>query len=419
MEEINFNCPHCKVNLQAEKELAGQIIECPNCSAQVTVPEPQNEIITPETETEEQKIISDSPSSRKSAGKQYIWGRFYICFSGILAVLMLVVTIGFLIWNGYQTAQSIKLKNLNPDPAAAAKLVQEQNKFLKKYDDTINLLSTPYNGVSYFGQALSSMPSVSELFDEQLDSPEAVKSSLQTLAKYQENIQKIKNIFEEFFQKEIAKMERKFPERTANTKPVRTATVTQRTKGITSSQTTMASFYTPSSVREKKDRIKRYQEMLFMMRKQNSYRQFFSHISSLERFLAFVNANLLAENQTESFGGIRSNVSNAAIEHSQKNKNEQEVAASRVKIYFIFASNVLGDDWELEKASSQLQKALDHYETELTRKEMERKSLWTACCSVSAILLLVVLFFCFMIMVIADYLKAHFDMAEAARGRAE
>lgn len=95
------------------------------------------------------------------------------------------------------------------------------------------------------------------------------------------------------------------------------------------------------------------------------------------------------------------------------------MAASRVKIYFIFASNVLGDDWELEKASSQLQKALDHYETELTRKEMERKSLWTACCSVSAILLLVVLFFCFMIMVIADYLKAHFDMAEAARGRAE
>lgn len=250
MEEINFNCPHCKVNLQAEKELAGQIIECPNCSAQVTVPEPQNEIITPETETEEQKIISDSPSSRKSAGKQYIWGRFYICFSGILAVLMLVVTIGFLIWNGCQTAQSIKLKNLNPDPAAAAKLVQEQNKFLKKYDDTINLLSTPYNGVSYFGQALSSMPSVSELFNEQLDSSEAVKSSLQTLAKYQENIQKIKNIFEEFFQKEIAKMERKFPERTANTKPVRTATVTQRTKGITSSQTTMASFYTPSSVRE-------------------------------------------------------------------------------------------------------------------------------------------------------------------------
>ena len=74
MEEINFNCPHCKVNLQAEKELAGQIIECPNCSAQVTVPEPQNEIITPETETEEQKIISDSPSSRKSAGKQYTSG---------------------------------------------------------------------------------------------------------------------------------------------------------------------------------------------------------------------------------------------------------------------------------------------------------------------------------------------------------
>lgn len=418
MEEISFSCPHCNVNLQAEKEWAGQIIECPNCSAQVTVPEPPNEIIPPEAETEGQKIFADSSSPRKSAGKQYIWGRFYICFSGILAILILLVTIGTLIWNGYRTAESVKLKNLYPDPATAAKLFQEQNKFLKKYDDTINLLSTPYNGVSYFGQALSSLSNVSELFNEQLDSPESVKSSLQTLAKYQENILKIKTIFEDFFQKEIAKMEREFPERTSSTTPDRRTTIPQRTKGITSSQTTMASFYIPSAVREKKDRIKIYQERLFMMRKQNSYRQLFPHISSLERFLAFVNANLLAENQTESFGGIKSNVSNPA-QRSQENKNEQEIAASRVKIYFIFASNVLGGDWELEAASRKLQKALDDYESELSRKEMERKSLWTAYCSGSAIQLLVILFFCFMIMVIADYLKAHFDMAEALRGRAE
>ena len=150
MEEISFICPHCNVNLQTEKEWAGQVIECPNCSAQVTVPVPelQDSVNSPETETEEKP---SAPPPRKSSGKQYIWGRFYICFSGILAVLMLIVTVGYLIWNGYQTAQTIQLKNLYPDPAKAAKLVQEQNKFLKKYDDTVNLLSTPYNGVSYFG----------------------------------------------------------------------------------------------------------------------------------------------------------------------------------------------------------------------------------------------------------------------------
>ena len=76
--------------------------------------------------------------------------------------------------------------------------------------------------------------------------------------------------------------------------------------------------------------------MLSLMRQNASYRQFFSHITSLERFLAFVNANLLAENQTESFGGIRSNVSNPAVQRSQEKKTEQEEAVSRVKIYFIF-----------------------------------------------------------------------------------
>ena len=420
MEEISFICPNCNVNLQAEKEWAGQVIECPNCSAQVTVPVPelQDSVNSPETETKTEEKPS-APPPRKSSGKQYIWGRFYICFSGILAVLMLIVTIGYLIWNGYQTAQNIKLKNLYPDPGRAAKLVQEQNKFLKKYDDTVNLLSTPYNGVSYFGQALSSLPTVSELFNEKLDSPESVKSSLRTLAKYQENIRKIKTIFETFFQKEIAKMDKKFPERTRTTTPVRQTTIPQRTKGITSSQTAMVSFYTPGSVREKKNDIKRYQEMLSLMRQNASYRQFFPHISSLEQFLTFVNANLLAENQTESFGGIKSNVSSPAVQRSQEKKTEQEEALSRVKIYFIFASNAFGGDWQLDTASEQLQKALNDYESELARKEMERKSLWTAYCSASAVQLLFILFLCFMIMVIADYLKAHFDMAEAVRRQAE
>ena len=422
MEEISFTCPHCNVNLQAEKEFAGQVIECPNCSAQVIVPAPEspdelNEP-APEPQVEEEKS-ADLPPPRKS-GKQYIWGRFYICFSGILAVLMLIVTIGYLIWNGYRTAQIIKLKNLYPNPEKAAKLVQEQSKFLKKYDDTVNLLSTPYDGVSYFAQPLSVLPGVSDLFNEQLDSPESVNSSIQTLAKYQANILEMKTIFEEFFQKEIATMEKKFPERKRSSgKSVRRTSVPQRTKGITSSQTTMASFYTPNTVREKKNDIKKYREMLTLMRQDNSYRQLFAHISSLERFLAFVNANLLAENQTESFGGIKSNVSNPAVQRSQEKKSEQEEAVSRVKIYFIFALNAFGEDWELETISRQLEKALNDYEAELIKKEMERKSLWTTYCSVSAIQLLVILFFCFMIMVIADYLKAHFDMAEALRRRDE
>ena len=59
MEEISFTCPHCNVNLQAGKEFAGQVIECPNCSAQVIVPAPEspdelNES-APEPQVEEEK----------------------------------------------------------------------------------------------------------------------------------------------------------------------------------------------------------------------------------------------------------------------------------------------------------------------------------------------------------------------------
>jgi transposase-like protein len=35
---IEFNCPHCKVNLKAGSELAGTEGKCPNCKKAITVP---------------------------------------------------------------------------------------------------------------------------------------------------------------------------------------------------------------------------------------------------------------------------------------------------------------------------------------------------------------------------------------------
>lgn len=40
MPDITFNCPGCKQSLEAPEDMAGDIIECPTCGQQITVPQP-------------------------------------------------------------------------------------------------------------------------------------------------------------------------------------------------------------------------------------------------------------------------------------------------------------------------------------------------------------------------------------------
>lgn len=38
--DISFHCPHCKQELAVDASAAGQAIQCPTCSAEITVPQP-------------------------------------------------------------------------------------------------------------------------------------------------------------------------------------------------------------------------------------------------------------------------------------------------------------------------------------------------------------------------------------------
>ena len=38
MTDINFDCPHCKQNLEAPKDMSGLFIECPTCQKVIKVP---------------------------------------------------------------------------------------------------------------------------------------------------------------------------------------------------------------------------------------------------------------------------------------------------------------------------------------------------------------------------------------------
>jgi DNA-directed RNA polymerase subunit M/transcription elongation factor TFIIS len=39
MAKITFYCPHCNQVLEATEDLAGEIVECPGCQAEIAVPD--------------------------------------------------------------------------------------------------------------------------------------------------------------------------------------------------------------------------------------------------------------------------------------------------------------------------------------------------------------------------------------------
>jgi hypothetical protein len=38
MAEIRFSCPDCDQDLEAPEDMAGEVVECPSCEAQLAVP---------------------------------------------------------------------------------------------------------------------------------------------------------------------------------------------------------------------------------------------------------------------------------------------------------------------------------------------------------------------------------------------
>lgn len=56
MADISFACPNCKQVLEGPDDMAGQVVECPACQQQMTIPGP---------ETAAPQEAEETPASRK------------------------------------------------------------------------------------------------------------------------------------------------------------------------------------------------------------------------------------------------------------------------------------------------------------------------------------------------------------------
>lgn len=125
-----ITCSHCNQSLDVSDDLQGQTVECPSCHGSITVLPPSQQASSPST----------PPSSQnKSKRSSYIWGRAYIRFIwGVVAIITLAMIVYscYRVWSFYRSCadkyQVVEMKK--------EKILSMHDRVIEDYVKTVGAL---------------------------------------------------------------------------------------------------------------------------------------------------------------------------------------------------------------------------------------------------------------------------------------
>lgn len=94
-KDIDFLCPFCQQIIEAPSDMAGEIVDCPGCNRQITVPSPKPEVAKPQVRVSTRPTQVAPPAGVALAG--------ILC--ALWAALTVLVSLRFLLV--YAAAESI------------------------------------------------------------------------------------------------------------------------------------------------------------------------------------------------------------------------------------------------------------------------------------------------------------------------
>lgn len=339
------------------------------------------------------------------ARKRYIWGSLFTRFAIWIALIIISFIPGIIFEKLSDVQKTIHFSGLEPSPQQIAGLRNLQNDFCKKYDNTFNLLSSSYDGKFFFkSQIDKQFTTPPPAFNEFLRKPEDIRESLAALTEYQKNILGLKLIFENYFSEQMDRLYRRMKMNSTDSNRFGQ----RSTKGITSA-IAPKTFYLPQNEADIRQTLDKNFSTLNTLKKDKDLKRLLNTVNDYEIFFQFVRMNLLGR-KNATFGGVHSNLQNLSGRTERLTKEEQ----AQFELFYILSKSeeVLTAGWEVEGLSKQLEKALsESYQTYVKNNET-RYLLWKTFFIQSALIGIALLLFAFFLMVFADYLKAHFDVAK-------
>lgn len=206
---INMTCEKCGALLEIPDEMIGQDANCPKCNAPLKIPSPNQH----DSQSSTNVILQENNPAPGRKNKTYIFGRIFIIISAFIACLILI----YCCYNLYTIIQTHNEThaNLSHNENETQEILKLQNNLLTERARVIACLTVRYNtekgrhfleqpGLSQYipfnlienGFPLDdSIKNFAEFFSSDLNTEKGVGDSIRTLEKLRGNIANAKEIF--------------------------------------------------------------------------------------------------------------------------------------------------------------------------------------------------------------------------------
>ncbi len=401
MALFRFSCPSCQTPLEAQTQWRGMELTCPTCGNRVRVPD-----------------ASDSgpafpDGSDETPRSRYVFGRLYITLSRIIALLLFFGAAGIMLLQLRSTRQS--QAELAPDPAVVTALIRQQNRIVADYNSIARRLSGRSGdaGSGFRGVRLSSDAfRWKHPFNELLTSEEEVGESIAAVEETREKVAALQKLLHNYLLENLAALRERLGVSDATTPAGGGATSAinlslQQTSPIFKPE--VEEFLRTRAgqlVRSEFDGIQRNSSSSTLVRQARNWLAFWKYLD----------AELLTRDPESSrIGGLSGNFPKAEVEAAESRASEHERAVLKLSTSianYIARGTGNSPRWLIEEQLDQLENDLNDYQAKCRAAARQSRKLWSDfaihCTANCAVTFLAMLF----LLVIADFLRAHFDMAD-------
>lgn len=443
-ETYNINCPHCNNELSVDTSFQGLDVTCPLCNKDFVVPQrntppsqklnlrlpsQQKKPANTANQAAEQSSAPSTPppaSTQPAAGqmnkqpkgllKDYIWGRLYILLSWILALLVVLGGLTEIIKKLYRPFEYRSEAFSEVKSKQVPKLVEKQKEFQSDYSNIAKLVMMGNNDKAKFKftQDLATPPG---FFNEKLLTTGDVQESKKILALYEEKITKMSDIMHLHFSTQYKKLQGIYNKGNALNLSWTKKTAANKSSALHLSFGNDANFYDDTRNNVSKE-ISAIKELLYQLKpKKNSSLRHQNELKKIMDGINFIEKHLNSKEKDITIGrnnstGAREERKTVKVGEDQYKMEKEYLADLIIRLGRLTSSSHKNYyRWSISHEADKLEASLNAHEELIEEINKNFKKQLKAALLDSGFILLIALLSAFMLLVFADYLRAHFDSA--------
>ena len=405
-EDMRVVCPFCRTELMVSSELQGQQGECPNCQHSfLLAPSPVgDELAEPENEAVSQR-------------GNYRFGRLFITVSRVLAVL--AVLGGLFQAASHFTAVYKKSREFhNHMSVQIPDLIEQQQNFVEEFSRFTSVLLTKVHRSNETGFSFpADIATVPETFDYRLENLSQVEQSLRAVASYRERIELISSTMTEELLQTIEPFKAEEDESSTPATPVR-INPRKRATGINLNLDSGFSLYViaPDEVIQLLQRFAARE----LRDPEANKTKIASSMTKLSKYLNYIDNNLIGRGTSIRTG--KGEISSSLPEELPVSGNNKPSQDSQLYAALASTLETLSSPYNNDTPLWRIAEKLDQLEQQLDERRQSFESFSSARAEAiktglldGGLGLLFFIIIAFLVLVFADYLRAHFDLADNLR----